>query len=325
MKIFQALIVLLLLFSCNQNKSYKYIEIIEEQSISGKKVGTKEKEAVEIKVENDSIAYLEAYEDFCVSLATDIYMKNTSSMYLSKTIDFKLINEQGIDISKTVDFKNKSSLTENIKKATFNLPTIKMLNESIEYEILEIKPYESSNKAQINVRAYITDDFKSKDELKNTAIKIKNNTINEVKFKNYSQATSFALFLYPGKATAERQGMWLLKYAKAPVDLIYEFSYNDKMIEAQRIKKEKSEDDIAFDKFNEKLSNKNTSICEIYNIDYDLENIRKADKKYPNFGIKHSEYVSELNKKDKNKIFKKYNINKDDYVKITAFGMLYCK
>lgn len=59
-------ILIITLVSCEQSKKYEYVELGTKESIFG---GTErdEKDGVTIRAKTDSIAYLEAYQKFCIS------------------------------------------------------------------------------------------------------------------------------------------------------------------------------------------------------------------------------------------------------------------
>ena len=71
------LILITLFFtSCDNKKNYKYVEIVQEESILGG-TDTKEKESKPIKAADDSSAYLEAYQSFCISQKVNKDMKTS--------------------------------------------------------------------------------------------------------------------------------------------------------------------------------------------------------------------------------------------------------
>lgn len=113
------LMVLTMLVSCQPSKKYEYVEIVMEESILG---GAElvEKDGVTILAKNDSSAYLEAYQTYCISekVAQDIRAALGSVTTTPK--DFKLINEQGNDIALFVDFVGMDSLKNGIRSRIFD-------------------------------------------------------------------------------------------------------------------------------------------------------------------------------------------------------------
>lgn len=109
------------MISCNlNNKNYKYIAIVEEEGLMG---GTerKEQEAKIIEAENDSLAYLEAYKDFCIALKVSGDMKSSYGSSLNTPIEFRLLNEKDEDITNLVAFKDKELKEKEIKDQIFSM------------------------------------------------------------------------------------------------------------------------------------------------------------------------------------------------------------
>lgn len=106
------------LSSCD--KSYKYVEKVSDEGILGG-ISTKEKEEKIIKAKSDSIAYLEAFKMFCISLKTDKDMLESFGKSSSITIGFKLINDKGEDITNTTIFVSKQKRMYEIEKQVFSL------------------------------------------------------------------------------------------------------------------------------------------------------------------------------------------------------------
>jgi hypothetical protein len=95
-------IILLLLglsiLSCESKKEYQYIEIINDESITGD-IEEKEKEPKLFEAENDSIAYLEAYNYFCISKKVYDDSKSKGIKTYSTPLEYKIIDENGSDIT----------------------------------------------------------------------------------------------------------------------------------------------------------------------------------------------------------------------------------
>lgn len=111
--------VLLLLAACN--KRYTYVEIIREQQIfGGTRVATKEE--VKIRARNDTAAYIEAYEKFCISQAVYIGMKERYGMpeLQDVPLGFRLYNSKGKDISE-INFTTKLEQEQIIEERAFRI------------------------------------------------------------------------------------------------------------------------------------------------------------------------------------------------------------
>lgn len=118
-RIYVLLAVLFLVASCN-NK-YTYVEVIRQQQIFG---GTKltTKEEVKIRARTDTSAYLEAYQQFCISQAVYQGMKQRYEMpeLLDIPVGFKLYNSKGVDISK-IEFKSRIEQEHIIKEKALRI------------------------------------------------------------------------------------------------------------------------------------------------------------------------------------------------------------
>ncbi len=118
-RIYVLLAVLFLVTSCN-NK-YTYVEVIRQQQIFG---GTKltTKEEAKIRARSDTAAYLEAYQQFCISQAVYQGMKQRYEMpeLLDIPVGFKLYNSKGVDISK-IEFKSRIEQEHIIKEKALRI------------------------------------------------------------------------------------------------------------------------------------------------------------------------------------------------------------
>jgi hypothetical protein len=97
---------MILFESCEFKKSYKYIEVISDESVFGG-VDIKEKEPKTIMAISDSAAYLEAYQSFCISQKVNNDIKEAMGKVYSTPIKFKLMDKDGNDITNSVYFENK--------------------------------------------------------------------------------------------------------------------------------------------------------------------------------------------------------------------------
>ena len=124
-----ALLAIVFLTSCSNKKTYSYIEVDEEVSLLGG-TETKEKEAISIEAENDSIAYLEAYEKFCIALKVNKDMKESLGGLSSIPVQFKLLNDKNIDIANSVSFLDKAKSEKEIQDRINSLKN--SIQESVE-------------------------------------------------------------------------------------------------------------------------------------------------------------------------------------------------
>lgn len=130
------LLILVLLSSCD--KSYKYVETVQEESILG---GTDIKDSEEkiIKAPNDSTAYLEAYTKFCISSKISKDMKQSLGETFSTPLSFKLYNDKEEDITNTTLFISRAKQEKEIEKQVFSM------DNSIQQAVDENKKEEAEN------------------------------------------------------------------------------------------------------------------------------------------------------------------------------------
>jgi hypothetical protein len=117
---FALLLLTIALYSCDNNKSYKYVEVVQEESILGG-TDTKEKEAKPIKAADDSSAYLEAYQYFCISTKVNKDMQTSFGKTYSVPKSFKLYNDKGVEISNSVFFADKDKREKEIEDRIFSM------------------------------------------------------------------------------------------------------------------------------------------------------------------------------------------------------------
>ena len=154
------------LISCNK-KEYKYIEIADEEGLMG---GTerKEQEPKVIEAETDSIAYLEAFQKFCIAQKVSNDMKTSMGASANTPIEFKLLNEKDEDITNLVFFKDKDLKEKEIKDQIFSMKN--SMQESLDNykkeKNVELKKTAKIDSAKIKV---FTKYFvKKKDEFSNS-------------------------------------------------------------------------------------------------------------------------------------------------------------
>ena len=111
-------LIVILFTSCQKN--YKYVEVIERENGFGGFDILEEKEEI-LKFKNDSIAYIEAFRKFCISLKVEKEMKENYNFPYSKLIEFKLYNNKGEDITNEIDFPNKVNLENEIRDRIFSM------------------------------------------------------------------------------------------------------------------------------------------------------------------------------------------------------------
>lgn len=136
---FLFLVFFITLTSC-LDKQYKYIEVQNEVGVFGT-TSRVEKDAVIIKAESDSAAYLDAYERFCISKKVSKDMEESIGRTFTTPIEFKLFNDKGEDITYSVVFVTKGSdekkIEESVNSSTNSFK--ESLEESKKQEAAELK------------------------------------------------------------------------------------------------------------------------------------------------------------------------------------------
>ncbi len=121
------LLITSILTSCDMKKTYNYAEIVEE-NYQGKKE-TKEKNFETFKATSDSAAYLEAYQNFCISLRAYKNVNENvqqrlgtgSGFFTEIPIKFKLYNDKNEDITYSVFFADKDKREKEITEMILSL------------------------------------------------------------------------------------------------------------------------------------------------------------------------------------------------------------
>ncbi|WP_114790433.1 hypothetical protein U0035_14240 [Niabella yanshanensis] len=112
-------LLLIVMASCENKKSYSYVEIVDEESLFGG-YNRKEKDAEIIKASSDTSAYLEAYQKFCISLKVNKDMQTSLGKTYSIPKSFKLYDGNNNEISGII-FLNKEVRENEIQERIFAL------------------------------------------------------------------------------------------------------------------------------------------------------------------------------------------------------------
>lgn len=153
---FTFLLAAILLKSCDFKKSYKYIEVINEESVYGG-FNIKEKEPKTITSISDSAAYLSAYRSFIISQKVNNDNKESYGKTYYTPLRFKLIDNYGYDITNSVVFLKQDSLEKSIEDMVFSLSNLnndligKNRKEKIDSVIIKkLKPHFNAKKDEFD-------------------------------------------------------------------------------------------------------------------------------------------------------------------------------
>lgn len=202
-------------------------------------------------------------------------------------------------------------------------------NDITEYQIIK-EDFKSSNK-NTNVVEYIAtynkDDY-SEEQIKNTLLSVYNNESKNV-LKKDGVTYVFVIYLYTSNSIYEKgKSNWIGMFNKSgddePTITINEFkssslnNLNDST---------KSSDEIVLDNLNTYLKERNLDLCTFSREIEDMESktLKEADKKFPNFGLNHTEYLERIRNKELKKMSEQYNIHDSIFTYVNVFSMSYCK
>ena len=143
-KIIIFILSLFLFVSCA--KKYEYVEeVIEKSAFNGTTKGEKKPET--IRADSDSMAYIIAFNKFCISLKViEQLIDDGMGDYAKIPVGFKLYNEKGADIS-NITFVNKERIENDIYSSIFKTNTEENsdnLNSTPQIDstkINELRPY----------------------------------------------------------------------------------------------------------------------------------------------------------------------------------------
>lgn len=122
-KIFHVLLFVLFV-SCNTNKTYKYIEHVNDPDLIGDGYIAKDEDPVIIKASSDEDAYTQAYEKFAISKKVFEEMKKTYGP-VKEPVSFQLLNDKNEDISGLFLNDSTEKNIDNIVSGLLNIDSPK--------------------------------------------------------------------------------------------------------------------------------------------------------------------------------------------------------
>lgn len=118
MNYFYYLLLVFLLISCNSNKTYTYVETIDETKILGRAISEK---ADSVFAANDTLAYLEAFKKFCISRKVHADIRATlGEENTAMPLAFKVFDKNMVDIT-NISFVTKENAEKEIEQKIFSL------------------------------------------------------------------------------------------------------------------------------------------------------------------------------------------------------------
>jgi len=202
--------------------------------------------------------------------------------------------------------------------------------ENKNYVVVNAEKKETATKAQMKVTAYLKQDLQDKAELNNMLKTIYEQYRHESGYSNFDEPTVVAVYLFETeKMLKSDPSSWIGMLIKGPNDNSPHLSLNDfKVVAALGLKDTVlSKDEIELGKMNKLLQSRNIDMCDLNRIvnAIELNSIRTADKRYPNYGNDHDEYADQLIAIGLKKLKKKYRLTEDDIDMVSALALVYCK
>ncbi len=200
---------------------------------------------------------------------------------------------------------------------------------NIKYEVLNETKYETGYKAQLVEYAFYKDTVYTKEALTNTVMEIYNLNRNKDVFENHDSPTVVGVYLFTSKEAIKDKADWIAMLSKSPNDTEPIVSFNQFKLTALANLSDniKSEDEIQLEKLKSYLKKRGLDLCTLSDMlkKLELDNIHKADAKYPDYGEKHMAMIDRLDAQSYRLLKKKYNLNEDMLSKVSIFAMSYCK
>ncbi|CAH0185976.1 MULTISPECIES: hypothetical protein [unclassified Pedobacter] len=205
-------------------------------------------------------------------------------------------------------------------------PTVKA---TIKYEVINEQKLETSYKAQLIEYAIYKDTIYTKEALEDAVLEIYNlNSIKDV-FETHDKATVLAVYLFTSKEAFKDKSNWIAMLIKGPNENKPRITYNDFKITALNNSADnvKTKDEIEVEKLKAYLQKRGLDLCILWEMlkKIELDNIHKADAKYPDYGDKHMALIDQLDEQSYRNLRKKYKLSDDMLSKVSIFAMSYCK
>lgn len=197
------------------------------------------------------------------------------------------------------------------------------------FEVISEEKKETSLKAQLLEYAWYKDTIYSKDALTKAILEIYNFNKDKDVFENYDAPSVMAVYLFTSKEAMKDKAEWIAMLSKGPGDLEPRVIFNEFKLTALNTTNDnvKSRDEIELDKLKSYFTKRGLEVCELADLlkKIELENIHKADAKYPDYGEEHMAMIHRLDAQSYRKLKAKYKLSDDMLSKVSVFGMAYCK
>jgi hypothetical protein len=206
-----------------------------------------------------------------------------------------------------------------------------MKNNTSQYTIFHVEPLEVHNKAQVLVYAHLTrKDLETVAHLENTLLEIYEQYKATTGFKKFERPTVVGVYLYTSeKLGRQNKAAWIGMLMKGPSDTDPKIRIDELKFRSQASLEanEGTRDEIELEELNKALFERGLELCSFSKRlgEIELDCIRKADKKYPDYGLQHQSYVNDLQEVAMKEICLVHDLNDEMLNKVHVFSMAYCK
>jgi hypothetical protein len=206
-----------------------------------------------------------------------------------------------------------------------------MNNMTSEYVIFNVQLLEVHNKAQVLVYAHLVKrELETKAHLENALLEIYNQYKDVAEFEKFERPTVVGVYLYTSHRLGEQdKSAWISMLIKGPSNAVPQIRIDEFKFRSQTSleNNEGTEDEIEFEKLNKLLFERGLELCSLSKRigDIELACIRKADKKYPDYGLQHQAYVDELQELAMREIYLVHDLTSEVVTKVNVFAIAYCK
>jgi hypothetical protein len=197
------------------------------------------------------------------------------------------------------------------------------------YEVVTEKVSETPSKAQIVQYIWYKGVDYTETALRATAMNVYNLKKDMGGFKMHDNPTVVALYLFTSKEAMEDKSEWIAMLMKGPSNTEPSISFNSFKVTALNNIEDnvRSTDEIDLDKLNAYLGRRGLNLCSLAKSlkKMELDNIHKADARYPDYGDKHMAMIDALDDQFYRSLRAKHNLSEEMLGKVSIFAMAYCK
>lgn len=202
-------------------------------------------------------------------------------------------------------------------------------SSNLNFEVISEDKYETNYKAQLLEYAVYKHTDYSKEALSKTILEIYRLSKDKNVFENHEGPSVIGIYLFTSKKAMKDKADWIVRLSKSPNEIEPDVTFNELKVTTLNNSQDnvQSEDEIELAKLRAYLSERGLELCALANVlkEIELENIHKADAKYPDFGEKHQALVDRLDTQSYKKLRTQYKVSDDMLGKVSVFAMAYCK